>query len=71
MDSASNTKPAEPDTPVLPTPALPAAEEKPACPVQNAAVKVIVNGKEVEIPAGKMMRLTTDADGQTTIVPVD
>ena len=68
---ACDTKPAEPDTPVLPTPALPAAEEKPACPVQNAAVKVIVNGKEVEIPAGKMMRLTTDADGQTTIVPVD
>jgi hypothetical protein len=56
---------------VLPTPALPAAEEKPACPVQNAAVKVIVNGKEVEIPAGKMMRLTTDANGQPTIVPVD
>lgn len=68
---ACDTKPAEPDTPVLPTPALPAAEEKPACPVQNAAIKVIVNGKEVEIPAGKMLRLTTDADGQTTIVPVD
>ena len=68
---ACDTKPAEPDTPVLPTPALPAAEEKPACPVQNAAVKVIINGKEVEIPAGKMMRLTTDANGQPTIVPVD
>lgn len=68
---ACDTKPAEPDTPVLPTPALPATEEKPACPVQNAAVKVIINGKEVEIPAGKMMRLTTDADGQPTIVPVD
>ena len=68
---ACDTKPAEPDTPVLPTPALPAAEEKPACPVQNAAVKVIINDKEVEIPAGKMMRLTTDADGQITIVPVD
>ncbi len=68
---ACDTKPAEPDTPVLPTPALPAAEEKPACPVQNAAAKVIINGKEVEIPAGKMMRITTDANGQPTIVPVD
>lgn len=74
--AAPDCQPAEPNTPVLPTPALdaqPAATPAPACksPVQIEA-KVIINGKEVQVPVNAhIMKITIGADGKPVVTPVN
>ena len=67
---APDCQPAEPNTPVLPTPAL---DAQPACksPVQIEA-KVIINGKEVQVPVNAhIMKITIGADGKPVVTPVN
>ena len=71
--TAPDCKPAEPNTPVLPTPALdaqpaatPAADSK--SPMQIEA-KIIINGKEVQVPV-KALKITIGADGKPVVTPI-
>lgn len=72
---APDCQPAEPNTPVLPTPALPASEpqptEKPACGPTNVSMKVYINGEEVEVPTGNSVHISKDQDGKITITPAE
>ena len=73
--TAPDCKPAEPNTPVLPTPALdaqpaaaPATDGK--SPMQIDA-KIIINGKEVQVPIkAQMMKITIGADGKPVVTPI-
>ena len=64
------TKPAEPDTPVLPTPALDAMPAPaPASPLAKPCeAKVIINGKEVMVPVdARHIKITIGEDGKPVI----
>jgi len=64
-----DTKPAEPDTPELPTPAV---EAEPECTSSfKCETKVIINGQEVQIPANThSFRVIVDSDGKTKVTPL-
>ena len=64
------TKPAEPNTPVLPTPALDAMPAPaPASPLAKPCeAKVIINGKEVMVPVdARHIKITIGEDGKPVI----
>ena len=68
------TIPAEPDTPVLPTPALDAMPAPaPASPLAKPCeAKVIINGKEVMVPVdARHIKITIGEDGKPVVTPLE